>query len=77
MRVNLRGFEYGLFVELPNTVEGMVRLESLPENNLKYDGIASLVDSRGRKVYTVGDKMKIRVLGADVSSGRIDFEAVF
>ena len=69
--------EYGLFVELPNTVEGMVRLESLPENNLKYDGIASLVDSRGRKVYTVGDKMKIRVLGADVSSGRIDFETVF
>ena len=33
--------EYGLFVELPNTVEGM-ELESLPENNLKYDGLLRL-----------------------------------
>jgi ribonuclease R len=68
---------FGLFVELPNSVEGMVRLESLPEAGLKYDEIASFVDRKGRPVYTVGDTMKIRVAGTDVSSGQIDFEPIF
>ena len=67
---------FGLFVELPNSVEGLVRLESLPESGLEYDEIASLVDRKGRKVYSVGDKMKIRVVGTDVSAGLIDFEPV-
>lgn len=67
---------FGLYVELPNSVEGMVRLESLPEDNLRYDDVASFVNSRGKAVYTVGDSMTIRVDNTDVSSGRIDFSPV-
>jgi ribonuclease R len=67
---------YGVYVELPNSVEGMIRLESLPESGLRYDEVASLLDRNNRPVYTVGDAMKIRVVGTDVSSGLIDFEPV-
>ena len=64
---------FGIFVELPNAVEGLVRLETLPEEGLRYDEAASLVDSHGRPVYTVGDPVTVRVDAVDVSSGRIDF----
>lgn len=67
---------FGLFVELPNSAEGLVRINDLPEPGLRYDDIASLVDSRGRPVYTVGDAMTIRVDAVDVSSGRVDFSPV-
>lgn len=67
---------FGVYVELPNSVEGMIRLENLPEENLRYDDVASLINSRGKPVYTIGDNMTIRVEKTDVSSGRIDFSPV-
>ena len=67
---------FGLFVELPNSVEGLVRLEDLPESGLRCDDVASLVNGRGRPLYTVGDAMAVRVDAIDVSSGRIDFSPV-
>lgn len=65
--------ENGMFVELPNTVEGMVRLESLPESELTYDGVASLTDRRGRPCYTIGEEIEVLVAACDISSGRISF----
>lgn len=68
--------EFGLYVELPNTVEGMIRPESLEAGDggeLRFDGVASLCDSRGRKRYTVGDAIQIQVAACDVSTGRITF----
>ena len=65
--------DFGVYVELPNTAEGMVRLESLPEEGLTFDGAASLRDPLGRARYTVGDKMDIVVAACDVSAGRITF----
>ena len=68
--------EFGLYVELPNTVEGMIRPESLETGDggeLRFDGVASLCDARGRKRYTVGDAMEIQVAACDVSTGRITF----
>ena len=67
---------FGIYVELANSVEGMIRLDSLAESGLKYDEVASLLDRRSRPVYTVGDPINIRVTGTDVSSGLIDFEPV-
>lgn len=67
---------FGLFVELPNSAEGLVRIHALPEAGLRYDEAASLVDGRGRPVYTVGDAMTVRVDGVDVSAGQVDFSPV-
>lgn len=65
--------DFGLYVELPNTVEGLVRLESLPDESLSFDGVASVRDRRGRPVFTIGDKMEIQVAACDISTGRISF----
>ena len=65
--------DFGFYVELPNTVEGMVRLESLKEANLRYDNVAALTDERGRQVYRVGDEFEVQVASCDVSTGRIAF----
>jgi ribonuclease R len=65
---------FGFFVELANSVEGLVRIENLPESGLQYNDVASLTDRNGRQLYTIGDIMKIRVTAADVSTGQVEFE---
>lgn len=64
---------HGIYVELANSVEGMIRPEALP-GVYHYDGKASFVSQRGGSKFTVGDAVKIVVVRADVSSGQIDFE---
>ena len=65
--------EFGMYVELSNTVEGMIRPESLPDKELQYDGVASFTDRKGRPLYTVGDEIDIQVASCDISAGRIGF----
>ncbi len=63
----------GFFVELPNTVEGKVDVFSLPVGDYETrDGI-SLVEIMSNTVYMMGDKVKVKCVKADVSSGLIDF----
>lgn len=64
--------EYGFYVELPNTAEGFVRIESLHCGSYEYDGRFTVYEN-GSKLYSVGDKVKVLCAAADVSSGRIDF----
>jgi len=64
---------FGLYVELANSVTGMVRTETLPEDELRYDDTASLINRIGKPIYTVGDSLRIRVDSVSVSAGRIDF----
>lgn len=65
---------YGYYVALPNTVEGMVRLQSL-EQPFQYDEdhYCLIGASTGRRI-TLGDKVRIRVLAADLINRRVDFE---
>lgn len=68
--------DFGVYVELPNTVEGLVRVELLSETAgvpLSYDTIASLCDPAGKKRYTIGDDMTIQVASCDISAGFINF----
>ncbi len=63
----------GFFVELPNTVEGKVDVFSLPVGDYEVrDGIA-LVEIMSNTVYMMGDKVRVKCVKADVSSGLIDF----
>lgn len=65
--------ESGFFVELPNTVEGKVDVMSLPVGNYETrDGIA-LAEIMSNTVYTMGDKVKVKCVKADVSAGLVDF----
>ncbi len=64
--------EFGFFVELENTVEGLVRMETLKDGPYDYDGRFSYTKN-GKTVYRVGDSVKITCAGADISSGQIDF----
>jgi len=67
---------FGMFVELPNTIEGLVHISTFTEaiefdeEKMIYLGISS------RKVYNIGMKVKVKVIKADRVSGKIDFELV-
>lgn len=63
----------GVFVELENTVEGFVPMESFEGADYRFDGILTQVDANTGKKLTIGDQLRIRVVSADVASGRIDF----
>lgn len=66
---------WGFYVELENTVEGLVRMQNLRDDYYEYDEEAHTIVGRltGR-VYTLGDTVRIRVIDADVSMSTIDFE---
>lgn len=66
--------EFGIYVELDNTVEGLVKIESL-DGLFAFDGDFSLTKD-GKPVYTVGQRVTVKCVRADVSSGNIDFELV-
>jgi ribonuclease R len=68
--------EFGFYVELSNTVEGLVHINSLPEGNYIYDGYFTIADEFSDVTYSVGDSVKVICSGANVSSGNIDFEIV-
>lgn len=63
----------GFFVQLPNTVEGKVDVMSLPVGDYEARDNISLVEIMSNTVYMMGDKVRIKCVKADVSSGLIDF----
>lgn len=63
----------GVFVELENSVEGFVPMDSFPDSAYSFDGALSQVDSRTGKKITIGCPLRVQAVGADVASGRIDF----
>lgn len=63
---------HGVYVRLDNTVEGLVRTESMGAGML-YDGKMQYSTADGRRRIRVGDHIAIIVSSAEVSTGRIDF----
>lgn len=65
---------FGLFVELPNTVEGMIRLADLDDDYYVYDADGyCLRGERTRRMIRLGDPMRIRVTGADIEGRTVSF----
>ncbi|NLW12796.1 MAG: ribonuclease R, partial [Clostridiaceae bacterium] len=65
---------YGIFVQLANTVEGLVRVTALDDDYYVYnEKHYCLIGERTRKVYRLGDTMKIRVSKVDITTRNIDF----
>ncbi len=64
--------EFGIFVELENTCEGLIRLENLPKDYYHYD--EKNFSLSGKKiVYRLGDKMEIIVASTDIANKKIEF----
>ena len=68
--------ENGLFVELPDTVEGFIERNDLVEDDLTFDGSSySLYNDNVR--YRLGDEIRIKVLSVNMSACKIYFAPVY
>lgn len=68
---------FGLFVELNNTVEGMVRISSIDDDYYIYDKEKyRLIGERTKKIFSLGDAVTIKVISVDIANREINFELV-
>lgn len=69
--------QFGIFVELENTVEGLIRFENLGNEYFNYDENKKiLIGERTNITYKIGDKVKIKVIKANKDLRQIDFEII-
>ena len=68
---------FGMFVELPNLIEGLVRLDSLKGDYYTYDETTFTIrGNKDKRGYRLGDNVRVRVIAADKEKRTIDFEVV-
>ncbi|MBR3269597.1 MAG: VacB/RNase II family 3'-5' exoribonuclease [Oscillospiraceae bacterium] len=66
--------ETGVYVMLPNTVEGLILPDALPPDDYDSDGFYSLHAAGSGKTYTLGMAIRVTCVRSDINSGNIDFE---
>ncbi len=68
---------FGFFVELPNTVEGLVHISTLKDDYYVYNEQYMMIvgESTGKK-YRISDKVKVVVVNTSKVEGSVDFEIV-
>lgn len=66
---------FGIFVELDNTVEGMIKIDNLPNDQYEYFEDRFCLKGYNNK-FAIGDKLRVRSVRADILSKEIDFELV-
>jgi ribonuclease R len=65
---------YGIYVELENTVEGLVHISTMDDDYyVYYEKHYCLIGQRTSKVYRLGDLVRIRIAGVDMALRNIDF----
>lgn len=65
---------FGMFVELPNTIEGLVRMSDIEDDYYLYDEVHHiLVGERTRRTFRIGDSVRIKVQNSDIATRTIDF----
>ena len=68
---------FGLFVELENLIEGLVHISTLKGDYYIYNkDIMAIVGESHKKMYRLGDKVRIKVIAANKQNKTIDFEIV-
>ncbi len=68
---------FGLFVELPNTIEGLVHVSYLTDDYYRYDEQHfAMIGERTGNVFRIGDEITIRVINVNKDERAIDFEIV-
>jgi ribonuclease R len=66
---------FGFFVELDNTVEGLVHISSLSDDYYLFDDQQLiLVGKNTRKIFRIGNKVEVQLVKANIDDGKLDFE---
>jgi ribonuclease R len=65
---------FGLFVELENTVEGLIHISNLDDDYYTFvEKSYMLIGERKKKMYRLGDAIRIVVSSVDMATRRVDF----
>lgn len=68
---------FGMFVELPNLVEGLVHVKSLKGDYFNYvPELLAMVGKSTKKTYRLGDSIRVKCIGASKEASQVDFEIV-
>ena len=66
---------FGIFVQLDNTIEGLVHFSNMLDDYYNFDEDKYyIIGERNKKIYNLGDEVKIRVTDANIAKRTIDFE---
>ena len=69
--------KYGLFVQLPNYVEGLIKVENLPSDIYEYDEeFDTLYGKNTKAIYRIGTRLHVRCIGASKEARQVDFEQI-
>ena len=69
--------KFGIFVQLANTVEGLVHISNLDDDYYNYvDKHMILVGEHTGNIYRIGDQVRVKLVKADTDSRQIDFEII-
>ncbi len=66
----------GIYVLLPNTVEGMISVAELPLGDYEVQHGVILTGAADGSIFTVGDKIRVKCVSVNVNGGFIDFAPV-
>lgn len=68
---------FGVFVELPNTIEGLVHITDLDDDYYVFhEEQLALIGERTKKTYRLGDKVKVECINVDIDNREIFFKLV-
>ncbi len=68
---------FGFFVELPNTVEGLVHISSIADDYYVFnDRNYTLTGNHSGRKFSIGDEVKVQLAKVDVNEAKIDFELI-
>jgi len=68
---------FGMFIELPNLIEGLVRIDSLKDDYYTYDETTFTIrGNKNKRGYRLGDTVKVKVIAASKEKRTIDFEVI-
>jgi ribonuclease R len=68
---------FGMFVELPNTIEGLIHVSYLTDDYYRYDERHfAMIGERTGNVFRIGDEITVRVINVNKEERSIDFEVV-
>lgn len=68
---------FGFFVCLDNLIEGLVHISAIGDDYYTYNSdIMAIIGERSKKIYRLGDKVKVKCVGANKQEKQIDFEVI-
>ncbi|MEG1483148.1 ribonuclease R [Clostridium sp.] len=68
---------FGMFVELPSTIEGLVHITALEDDYYVYDeNHLSLIGERTKNIYRLGDEVKVKCSKVDIANREIYFDLI-